>query len=305
MTAIKDLKSFLTIFLLLIIASTGYGQELNINVKVNAPRVKNADPKVFITLEKELSKFFNNTKWTEDEFEAHEKIEGNINVNISNDISATSFSADISVQVIRPVYNSTYKTQILNYLDKGVNFTYQELQPIQNSFNNYIDPLSSLMTFYAYLILGYDYDTFSPFGGDTHFETARDIINNLPTNVSSGNGWDPKVKSPISRFNVINELLGPRLRPYRQAMHEYHIKSMDVMTQDAGKSRAVMLSAVTAIGQVNSSILNSGVLQMFADSKREELIEIFKGAAKGEQSKIYELMVKIDPARASEYNAIR
>lgn len=296
--------SIISTLVIILLSTVGHSQELRLNVTVSAPRIQNADPQVFKTLESELSKFFNDTKWTEDEYEDHEKIEGNISINITEDLSTTAFTADILVQCIRPIFNSNYKTQTLNFQDKSVAFTYTELQPLQNSFNNYIDPLSSLMTFYAYMILGYDYDSFSAFGGEEHFRTAKSIINNLPSGVVAGSGWDNSVRSNISRVNIIDELLSPRMRPYRQAMYDYHIKSLDRMSEDANKSRAVMTSSITAVGEVNRSILNSGVLQMFSDSKRSEIIEIFKGAPRGEKSKIHSLMVAIDPSRASEYSPI-
>ncbi len=280
-------------------------QELNLTVKVIAPRITTADPKVFQTLEQEIFNFYNNTKWTEDEFETLEKIEGNINITIKEEVTPTVFKADFSVQAIRPVFNSNYKTQILNYVDNGVTITYRELQPIQNSFNNYIDPLSSLLTFYSYLILGYDYDTYAPFGGDDHFKTARGIISNIPQSLTNGTGWDNKTTDNKSRFKIIEDLLNPRSRPYRQALYEYHLKSLDNMQADANKSRAVMTSAITAVNQVNSAYINSGIIQMFCDAKRKEIIEIFKGAGRGDQAKIYQMMVKMDPARANEYNEIK
>ena len=301
---IQTLIVFTLLGLLLGYSSSVMGQELKVNVSVNAPRIQNIDPKLFQTFESELSIFFNNTKWTEDEFEDFEKIEGNVSVNIIEDINETTFRADIQVQAIRPVFNSTYKTQTLNYQDKGVIITYNELQPIRNSFNSYFDPLSSLLSFYAFMILGFDYDSFEIYGGDDHFKVARDIINSLPASVAERPGWDPKNRSNISRFNVIEEILSPRMRPYRQAIYEYHIKSLDHMTENAAKSRAVMTSALTSIGEVNASILDSGILQMFSDSKRIEIIEIFKGAPRGDKTKVHGIMVKVDPARASEYDPI-
>ncbi|MBT8233338.1 MAG: DUF4835 family protein, partial [Bacteroidia bacterium] len=157
-------------FVLIILLSCALflkAQELNIKVKVNAPRLNLVDPKVFETLEKQISEFLNNTRWTDDEFEPHEKIEGNVNVTITGELSATSFAADFFIQTIRPVYNSNYKSQILNFVDK-VSFSYQEFQPIENSYNTYYDPLSSLLTYYAYLMLAADYDTFEMLGGDKY-----------------------------------------------------------------------------------------------------------------------------------------
>ena len=275
------------------------------NVTVNAPRLQLVDPKVFKTFEKEAFNFFNNTKWTDNEYEDHEKIEGNINITITEEISATVFTADFFVQAIRPVYNSNYKSQILNYVDKGVTIAYTENQPLQNSRSNFIDPLSSLCTFYAYLILGYDHDTFESNGGDQYFQIAQNIISNLPASVSDGTGWDPNFRSNTSRFNVVENLLDPRARPYRQAIYEYHLKSLDNMHSDSGKSRAIMVSAITAINQVNRAMLNSGIIQMFSDSKREEIIEIFKGGDRGQQTKVFDLMVNMDPARTSDYAKIK
>lgn len=299
------MKYLISLIILAFSLSNLASQELKINVQVSAPRSTKADPEVFKTLEKELTNFFNNTKWTEDEYEDFEKIEGSLNITISEDFSASTFSADFFVQTIRPVYQSNYKSQVLNFADKGVVFNYTELQTIQNSFNNYIDPFSSLLTYYAYLMLGYDYDTFAPFGGDEHFRTAQNVVSSVPQSVAAGTSWDLNFKLNTSRYNVIQELLSPRGRPFRQAMHEYHLKSLDMMYDDAAKARAVMMSALTAVDQVNASILNAGIIQMFGDSKRNEIIEIFKGAGRGDQTKVYEMMVKIDPSRASKYNEIR
>ncbi len=291
--------------ILLCLYVNGQAQELKLNVQVNTPNLQIIDPKVFETFERQVYEFFNNTKFTEDEFEDFEKIQGNININITEELSNTAFKANIMIQSIRPVYNSNYKSQVLNYNDQGIGIIYQENQPMQNSFNNYIDPFSSLLSYYAYLILGFDYDTFTPYGGDEHFKTARIIIDNIPQSSSDGTGWDPSSRNNMSRFNIIEELQSARLRPYRQALYEYHLKSLDNMAYDANKSRAIMTSAITAIEQVNKAQRNTGVVQMFCDSKREEIVEIFKGAPRGDQTKIYNIMTAIDPARSSSYNELK
>lgn len=280
-------------------------QELNISVSVKAPRVVNADPRVFITLEKEVSEFLNNTKWTDDEYEDQEKIEGNLNITIIADQSATSFTADFFIQSIRPVYNSNYKSPIINMVDNGISFSYQESQPIENNTNIYVDQLSSMLTYYAYMILGYDYDSFSPLGGDRYFALAQDVVNAIPSdNNAASRGW----QSSGNRFNKfwrVENVMNPKVRPMRQALHEYYLAAMDQMTVDIDKSKAIMVSALTTIKGVNSSYPNSVAMQMFVDSKRDEIIEIFKGSSKGQQKKVYDIMVKLDPAQASEYNVLR
>ena len=281
------------------------GQEFRLNVSVKAPRTQTVDAEIFETLEKEINNFYNNTKWTEDEFEDHEKIEGNVNITVTEELNSTTFNIDVNVQSIRPVFNSNYKSQVVNFNDQGIAVTYREGQPIQNSFNSFVDPFSSLLTYYAYLMLGYDYDSYEAFGGDPHFQTALNIINNVPPGAATGTGWDSNTRDLTSRYNVIENLLDPRSRPLRQATYEYHLKSLDEMHRDAGKSRAVMLSAITAVDQVNKAYLNSGLVRMFADSKRKEIIEIFKGGDRGQQTKVYNLMIALDPARTSEYADIK
>lgn len=294
----------LIIFILLIGYNTIQAQELNITVQVKAPRLQLVDPKVFQTLEKEVFEFLNNTKWTDDEYEDFEKIEGTLNITITEELSQTAFKADFFLQTLRPVFNSNYKTQLINWVDKGVAFTYREFQPIENSYNTYSDPFSSLLTYYVYLILGYDYDSYASMGGDQHFKTLQNIVTTIPPQLAENSGWDQQ-GNRRNRYWIMENMNNPRIRPLRQAMYEYHLQSLDKMAEDADKSRAVMLSALTTIDQVNNAVRNSAVVQMFADSKRLEIIEIFKGASRGQQTKVYNIMTDVDPAQASTYNSIR
>lgn len=292
------------VLLLSVLFARVQAQELNIDVQVSAPRLNLVDPKVFETMESQVSDFINKTKWTDDEFEEFEKIEGNINITITSEQSATSFTADIYVQSIRPVYDSNYKTPVLNFLDK-VSFSYREFQPLQNSYNTFYDPLSSLLTYYVYLIIGADYDTYAMLGGDPHYETAQNIVNSIPTsNKSLVPEWGSQGDTR-NKYWIMENIRNARMRPLRQAIYDYHINSLDRMAEDAARSRAVMLSALTTAKDVHRSYPNSAFMQIFVNAKRDEIIEIFKGAGRGEQSKVYDIMVQLDPSQASRYNSIR
>lgn len=295
---------YLIVLSLLLFSTLAKSQELNINVDVSAPRLNLVDPKVFETMESQISDFINKTKWTDDEFEEFEKIEGNINITITAELSATSFAADIYVQSIRPVFNSNYKTQVVNFLDK-VSFNYREFQPIQNSYNAFYDPLSSLLTFYVYLIIGADYDTYSLLGGDPHFETAQNIVNSIPTSNQSLVGEWGSQGDTRNKYWITENIRNARIRPMRQALYDYYINGLDKMHEDAARSRAVMVSALTTAKDVHRSYPNSAFMQMFVNAKREEIIEIFKGAGRGEQSKVYDIMVNLDPSQASRYSGIK
>lgn len=282
-----------------------YGQELNIDVKVSTPRLKTADPQLFVNLENAVREFLNNNSWTDKDYEDFEKIEGSLNITIKEEFSTNSFSADFFFQSLRPVYASNYKTQIINYVDKDIPFRYELNQPIQKSLNAYFDNLSSLLTFYAMTFIAFDHDTFSPSGGDVYFEKAQNLLNAIPLDVQdTDKAWSVKGGNR-NRYWMIENALNPKVKSLRQATYEYHRLSLDTMHKDADRAKAIMTSAITSIDQVNKNLPNSMIVQMFIDSKRDEIIEVYKDAARGEQSKIYDIMVRIDPSQASQYSAIR
>ncbi len=298
------MKYSLLIFTLLL-SLKATTQELNIRVEVDAPNIATTDPKVFEDLEQNISEFLNGTNWTGDDFEDHEKIEGSLKITVSDEISSTAFAGDFFIQSLRPVFNSNYTTQLINYVDQGVIFDYRERQPIRRSEDNYSDNLSSILTFYALTLIAMDYDSFSPRGGDEYWQKANNLINSIPESIRSADEkWANKIGEQ-NRFTLIENMLNPRIKPFRQAFYEYHRLSLDAMTIDPDKSKAIMTSAITAIGQVEKELPNNMIVQMFTDAKHLEIIEIYKDATRGEQEKVNKIMTKIDPSRADEYNQIR
>jgi len=292
------------LFFLMILSSSLLAQELKIDVKVNAPKLKLADPRVFQTLERSVSEFLNNTKWTSDEFETHEKIEGSLLITITEEYSTSSFVADIAVQGIRPVFNSNYTTLLFNRLDKDFKLEYEEMQSIEVSKGIYIDDFSSLLSFYVYLLLGMDYDSFSPLGGEQYFQIAESVLNAVPQNSVNAAGWSLSGKKE-NRYWLMENLLNPRYRPYRQSTYEYHRLGLDVMSDDPDRGKAIMVSVLKEMDKVNESYPNSIVLRNFLDSKRDEIIEIFKGGSRGQKNTVYNLMARLDPSQMSNYAVIR
>lgn len=280
-------------------------QELKINVNISTPKLKIADPKVFNTLETAISEFLNNTKWTDDDFEDGEQIEGSLQINIKEDLSTNSFIADIYVQSVRPVFNSGYNSTLLNHVDRDVRFNYEELTPIQNNTNGFTDNLSAVLSYYVYIILGFDYDTFSPLGGEKYFQIAQNIVSSVPPNISSGERSWVSLGSSRNRYWLVENILNPRVRPYRLAYYDYHRKSLDIMESDPDRGRAILMSALGQIDRVNRAYPNSMILQMFSDSKNVELVEIFKIANRADQQKVYRIMTAIDPSKAPQYSDLK
>lgn len=274
-------------------------QEIRMNVSVKVTEAKLADPRVFKTLENAISEFYNLTQFTEDEYEDDERIEANLQIVINEELSTTSFSADFIFQALRPVYNSNYTTQTLNHIDNSVGFVYQELQPLQNNTDVYTDNLSSILTYYAYIILGTDYDSFAPLGGEEFYEKAFTVMNNVPVN-NPDDSWTPKPNTR-NRNTLINNLLHPSMKPYRQGFYEYHRQSLDLMHEDVLKGRAIMASVLETLQSVENNYPNSMPIRIFCDSKSEEIVQIFLPSKSQEKKKIYKIMVDINPAQANDY----
>lgn len=302
----KTIKAIFT-FMLTFFLSIFYAQELAIKVTILTPTpLTKTDKSVLTQMETDLNEFFNKTKFTEDDFKNDEKIQGNIQLTVVEEVSNTSWKFDVSIQTSRPVFNADYQTPIINWLDKGVSLTYINGSPIQKSDKSFIDNLSSTATFYAYIILGYDYDSFALYGGENHFQTARDIHNSLPNGLKrDDSAWTNAGTNGRSKYFLIENILSPRLRPFRQIFYEYHRLALDNMWQDAEKNRAVLLSSLGIIDDLDQSYPNSFLLQMFGDTKHLELVEIFKAGDTGQKNKLKNIMVKTSKTTSSRYDALR
>lgn len=277
---------------------------MNFQVSVNVPKIQTVDPKVFEDMEQQIKEFLNSRKWTDDLYTQSERINGNIQINITEELSPTEFSGSIQIQASRPIYGSTSETVLISHNDKDLRFTYQQFQPIQFSNNAFQDNLTSVLGFYVYFILGLDGDTFSPFGGEEHFRRAQEIVNSIPTNVAGTfRGWRSQ-DGNRNRFWLQESMLNPRLRPYRQGMYDYHIRGLDIMHQDVETARLVMAKVLEDIGKSEKSYPNNMSLQVFANSKSNEIIDIFKIADSASKSTAKKVMTKIDAANAAKYRSI-
>ncbi len=300
-----EMRNIATFIILLLSAGPLLAQELNCNVRVNVQKLQTVDPRVFETLEQSMNEFLNNQKWTNDYFELEERINCNFLLTIQEERGPNSFKADLAVQASRPVFGSSYETSILNHIDRDVPFTYEQFAPLQFSINGFNDNLSAVLSFYVYVILGLDYDSFELYGGEAYLQTAQEILNNIPQAAATANpGWR-SLDGDRNRFWIIENLLSPRVRPYRQAMYQYHRQALDMMTTDVDAGRAIMMKSLEEINKVNQAYPNSMIVQMFTNAKSAEIIEIFKKGTRLEQSQFIQVMSKIDATNASKYRAIK
>lgn len=279
-------------------------QELDFTVQINTPKLQTADPKVFESLERYILEFINNRDWIEDEFESDERIRGSIQLTITEEISENSFRGEFAIQATRPVYGTTYETSLINHVDKDVQFTFEQYEPLIYTPNVFNDNLSSLLSFYVFVIIGMDYDTFSPYGGNPYYQAALEIMNNIPPSIAeTARGWR-SLDGNRNRFWIIDNLLNPKVKTYRRAMYDYHRQGLDIMNNDVETGKATILTAISSLEEMNRSYPNSMILQMFSNTKAEEIIEIFKVASRDQKSKITQVMTKLDASHASKYRSI-
>lgn len=298
----KRIIPFITI---LCISFSCFAQEFNFQVKLNSEKAQTVDPKVFESLELALRDFLNNQKWTDDEFEPEERIDCNVQLTITEDVSATTFKADLAIQATRPVFGSDYQTALMSYVDKGIVFEYEAFQPLVFTENVFNDNLTSILGFYCYTILGMDYDSFSPLGGENFYQKAQDILNSVPPGATGRyKGWR-SLDGNRNRYWIIESILSPRTRDMRQAMYDYHRSGLDMMVENKDAARATMLAALKKIEGVSRTYPNAMIVQMFALAKGDEIVEIYKGGTRKEQSDVIRIMSRIDAPGASKYKKIR
>ncbi len=295
------MKKYYFLLIALICCKLASAQELDFTININTPKLQTTDPKVFESLKESMVNFLNNQKWTPDVFDPNERIKCNIQMTIKEELSANTFSADFAIQAVRPVYGSSYETPLISHVDKDLTFIYEQYQPLEYTKNAFSDNLTSFLSFYVYVILGMDYDSYSLYGGEPYLQAANDILTTIPPSAAQAfPGWR-SLDGNRNRYWIIENLLSPKVRDYRQAMYDYHRQSLDLMAEDTNSGRAIMLQALETISKVNRSYPNSMILQMFTNAKSNEIVEIFKKGTSQEKNKVRQIMSKIDASNASKY----
>ncbi|MCB9309653.1 MAG: DUF4835 family protein [Lewinellaceae bacterium] len=287
--------------LLVIISLHGYSQELNFNVKVVAQTKILSDPAFLQAMEKSISDFMNNTAWTDNFYEDYEKIKGTLQLTITSELVQNSFDGELILKTERPVYYSNYSSPILNIIDKHVSFNYNGSFPLRKTTNVVFDQLSSLLSYYAYVSIGLDEESFKNGGGEPMMQKAQELVNTMVSSGDSSDGWSNISGFRNNRYYLVENFFNPQLRQFRQAFYEYHRMGLDKLYLEAEKSRAVILSSLTAIGQANTDYPGTKLLNEFSNAKATEVVEIFSPADRGQKSKVMDIMLGIDPSKSLYY----
>ena len=278
-----------------------HSQELNCQVQITTQQVSGTDKRIFDMMKTQIYEFMNNRKWTTETFGNEERIDCSILINITERLTADEFNATLQIQSRRPVFESSYNSVLLNFIDNDIHFKYAEGQQLNYSETAYLSNLTSVLAFYAYMVIGLDYDSFSLNGGTPYFQKALAIANNAQG--SDEKGWKA-FDGNRNRYWMINNILDAPFIPLRECMYNYHRKGLDVMSQNSAAGRAMILQSIESLMKVHNIKPLSFSIQLFFNAKADEIINIFAGAKPEEKSKVLDVVNVIDLTNSNKYQKI-
>ncbi len=293
-------RVFLSLFLLLTVKSVA--QELNCIVNINDAEVGISNRKIFETMQNDIFEYMNNTQWTSLNYQTHQKIDCSITINILEVVSANSFRGSLQLKVTRPVYNSTYVTNILNFNDNNISFNYEEFQPLVYNENAFESNLVSLLTFYAYTILGYQADTFGYKGGEEFFRKAEQVVN--VAQQGGGAGWN-RIDGNFTRYQLNENLLSPVYEQYRKTMYEYHLLGLDRMVDNSREAKETIAKCIADLQKLYVARPNNFLIRVFFDTKSDEIVDVFSDGPRVDTSSLREVLSTIYPSFDEKWKEIK
>jgi hypothetical protein len=294
------LRGFLFFAIFAVVFPIG-AQELRCNVSVVAPSIQGSNRKVFETMQTALNEFMNSQRWTEKVYAPEERIECNVMLNIKEMVSIDEFKGTLQIQARRPVHNSSYTTVLFNYQDQNLSFNYVEFEPLVFSPNNFQSNLVAMMSYYAYVIIGLDEDSFAPLGGTSSFQKADQIVNRAQSALQPG--WKA-YESQRNRYWLIENMMNEYHKPLRECMYKYHRLGLDQMAAKVETGRAEIANAIELLKKVHNQKPGSFLMQVFFMAKSDEIINVFSESFGMEKSRVATLLIELDPSNADKYKAL-
>ena len=282
-------------------AGTVSAQELNCEATVNSDQIEGTNKQVFETLQQAINDYMNTTTFTNAQFATNEKIECRLFLTIK-EVNDDVFSGDLQVQSLRPVYNSSYTTTLINFRDTKIDFTYRENEPLVFSVNNMESQLTAILNFYAYLILAVDFDSFSPRGGDPYFDRLSLIVQVAQS--SGESGWKA-FEDTKNRSAVLGSYTDPQTTAIRDMVYLYHRQGLDNMAVSVDKGRSAVTESLSTIEKVYQTSPMSVALSMFKDAKLDELVNIYSKAPTEERNKVYKMLEPIYPTEQTRLEELK
>lgn len=296
----KFLITLLSLFALLVDTPA---QELQCSVSVTSASVQGTNKQIYENMRTAIQDFLTAQIWTNDKFDARERIECSLNFNITTQVSSNEFKGTLTVQLRRPVWGSAYTTTLLNLEDDDIQFRYNEGQPLVYNPSVYDqDNLVPLIAFYVNFMLGLDYDTFSPNGGAPYFRQAENIVNQAQS--STFTGWK-SYDGTSNRYWLINNAMDDNHRSFHQQLYTYHRQGLDQMADNFETARQAIYESIDKIKDIRRKVSrNPYLLNLFFTAKSDEIVNIYSEAPQIEKSRIKEVLQTADPANISKYNKL-
>lgn len=285
------------IFLVAMLPLAAFSQDVDCRIQINASQLQLSDKTIFEELQKQLFEFINQRNWTNNVYTLEERIECNIQLNITSRISSDEFKGQIQVTSSRPVYNTGYKSPILNILDKSVQFRYAKGQTLELAENSH-NELTALISFYIYMVIGLDYDTFSPLGGAEYFAKAEKIVNTAQS--SPYVGWK-SYESQKNRYWFVENYVNSAYSAIREYSYTYHRQGLDIMSEKAANGRTTIIEGLTNLLKVHRQKPSSYIMQMFFEAKTDEFVNVITEAPSNEAIRAVNILKEIDPANKDKY----
>lgn len=297
------MKRITVIVFFLLAGYCTFAQELNCKVQVVSQQIQGSDAKrIFDNMQKQVFEFMNNTRWTKDNFTLNERIECNIQINVTEKLSTDEYKGTISVVSSRPVYKASLNSTVFNYMDQNFVFKYVEFQPFEFNMAAFQSNLTSVLAYYAYMIIGFDYDSFSNLGGTEFYQKAQTIVANAQS--AAEPGWKA-FETNKNRYWLVENILAPVFQPIREALYKYHRLGLDIMVDKTDEGRAKVLDALQGLQTLHKARPASFNMQVFFNAKSDEVVNIFCKGLSEEKAKVVDLLNNIDPANTNKYSKIQ
>ncbi len=300
------MRKLIFILILIPVFRISYAQELKANITVASNQVgNNVNQNVFRTLQTALNNFINTRKWTPDNFQPNERIECSFFLNLQPTGDLNVYNASLTIQAARPVFNTSYLSPIINFKDENITFKYVEFQQLEFNENRVsgsdalVSNLTAVIAYYSYMILGFDYDSFSLRGGDPYFQKAQNIVNNAPDgrNISGWKAFD----GVRNRYWLVENMLNSRYTIMHDVYYNYYRLGMDKLYEDENAARVEVMNVLNLLNNFNTDNPNKMINQFFFQGKSTELIKIFSKAPQQDKARASELLQKMDITNAPKY----
>lgn len=275
--------------------------EFNCMVQIATPGMSETERNIMQTLQSAIYEFMNGRRWSNYNFKPEERIEASILITVNNKIGADEYSGSIQVQARRPVFQTSYSSTILNHNDRDFQFRYVEHQPLDYADNMFTSNLTSVLAYYAYVILGFDFDTFSPLGGTAFFEKAQAVINQSQS--APEKGWK-SFEGQRNRYWLIENLFNPTYRSIREGYYTYHRRGFDAMPENIELGRSEVTRALELFQKAHRERPGSFLLQLILTAKSDELISLYTDAPQMDKTKVINILNELDPSNAAKYRRI-